>query len=320
MISNRLKKILLTIVIPSFNEAECLKGFLSQLLNVTQQYGWKIIVINDASTDQTDEVLHSFGNTIMVLKNDPNLGYGASLKRGILAASTPWVACMDADGQHRIEDLIKMADMLDNADAIIGERMAASHAPISRRPGKWLMYRVAKLLTGKDVKDLNCGLRIFRRDIVMQLFSICSDRFSFSTSTTVALLQLGFRVKFAPVLVERRMGKSSVRQVRDGLDAILRIVRLVCLFHPLRIFLPLGIAMLCVGFLRCINDIFFVTPPHIQSSTLLLSINGLVIFFMALLADLIAGLRRDMLFTQPSKTNFSGAEIYDRKLSEGEEK
>ena len=150
-----------------------------------------MIVVNDASTDNTAEVLAAYGNEINVLTNEINRGYGSSIKRGILHADTEWVATMDADNQHRLSDLEHMYTLLDeNTDALLGSRTQHSNAPLARRPGKWILRHTANFLAATRIPDINCGLRIFRHSIILELFNITSDRFSFSTSSTIALLQL----------------------------------------------------------------------------------------------------------------------------------
>lgn len=285
----------LTIIIPSYNDANGLSHSLPPLIEKACEKGWKIIVVNDCSSDSTELVMNEFGQEVRIIHNEVNMGYGASIKRGILAADTPWVATMDADGQHRIEDLEVMAAAIsDEVDALIGQRGSDSHVPFIRMPGKWVLAKAANFITGRKIPDINCGLRVFRRDIMLRLFSITSDRFSFSTSTLICLLQLDCRVKFVPVTVMERIGKSAVKQVRDGLYTLMLILRLVILFSPLRVFLPVSLTLLGV---TLINQfcIFVVYGWNITTATVVGGLGGLIIFCVALLADQISGLRRDML-------------------------
>lgn len=285
----------LTIIIPSYNDANGLRHFLPSLIEEVRTRRWKIIVINDCSTDDTEQVLNEFGTELRAIHNEVNMGYGASIKRGILAAETAWVATMDADGQHRIDDLKTMAAEIGNeVDALIGQRGSDSHVPFVRMPGKWILARAANFITGRKIPDINCGLRVLRRDIMLRLFSITSDRFSFSTSTLICLLQLGCRVKFVPVTVVARIGKSAVKQVRDGLYTLMLILRLVILFSPLRVFLPVSLTLLGMTFINQMYT-FSVYGLKITTGTVVGGLGGLIIFCVALLADQISGLRRDML-------------------------
>ena len=285
----------LTVIIPSYNDAGGLKKVLIELLQISKKNGWQIIVIDDCSNDDTENVLSAFSNELVVIRNDKNMGYGFSIKRGILASETEWIATMDADGQHRIDDLQNLCSLADSkCDAVIGNRRKLSHAPLSRRPGKWVLQFAATFITGKKIPDINCGLRVLRRDIMLHLFSITSDRFSFSTSTVICLLQLGCRIKYEPVTVQERIGKSNVRQLTDGFYTLLLINRLIFLFKPLRIILPAG--ALCIAF-ACLNQImtFLNKGIDISDATVLLGLSGIIICFVGLLGDQVSGLRRDIL-------------------------
>lgn len=285
----------LTILIPSYNDALGLQRILPDLIKACSKREWRIIVVNDFSNDDSANVLSKFTDEVFVINNETNMGYGASIKRGILAADTEWVATMDADGQHRIEDLERLASFATvNCDAIIGNRTIASHAPINRRPGKWILHHAANFITGRKIPDINCGLRILRRDIMLRLLSITSDRFSFSTSTLICLLQLDCRVKFAPVLVAQRIGRSNVRQLKDGFYTLLLMNRLIFLFKPLRIVLPAGVLCLVLSALSLIAH-FLLEGSNITDSTVFLGLAGLIICFMGLLGDQVSGLRRDIL-------------------------
>lgn len=298
----------LSIVIPSHNDADGLKTFLPELINVCSDHHWQIFIINDCSNDETASVLANYDNAVSIIHNEQNMGYGASIKRGILAAGTEWIATMDADGQHRIDDLVRLVSLANSTnDALLGNRTNSSHTPFIRKPGKWFLQRVANFTTGQKIPDINCGLRVLRRDIMLRLFSITSDRFSFSTSTAICLLQLGCRVKFVPVTVEERIGKSNVRQIRDGFYTILLMNRLIFLFKPLRIVMPAGITCLVLSLLNQVVT-FLSKGLDVSDATVFLGLSGIVICFMGLLGDQVSGLRRDLLLhdlkIQQLRTNY----------------
>lgn len=284
----------LTIIIPAFNDAEGLAATLPSIIKTCAAHDWKCIVVNDASTDNTASILEKYSDDLCILTNEENLGYGGSIKRGIIAADTQWVATMDADGQHRVEDLESLAEQKADYDAVLGMRGSDSHAPAIRRPGKWILKKTANLLTGKTIPDINCGLRILKRNVMLSILNLTSNRFSFSTSTAVALIQMGMRVKFAPVIVEERIGNSTVKQVRDGLYTILLLLRLITLFNPMRVLLPLGAGLFGLGAVYQIVS-FITFGPNINDTTSLLCISGLIIFVLALMTDQISALRRDLI-------------------------
>jgi glycosyltransferase involved in cell wall biosynthesis len=147
----------LTIIIPAYNDADGLKAFLPRLLDAAGRYGWFVIVVDDASTDDSPDILEGAVNRLAVVRHNVNSGYGSALKSGILAARTRWVATMDADGQHRIEDLETMYGLLEpSVDALIGVWTQESYTPFVRRPGKWILKHIANILSGVDIPDHYC--------------------------------------------------------------------------------------------------------------------------------------------------------------------
>ncbi|WP_319763582.1 glycosyltransferase family 2 protein [Maridesulfovibrio sp.] len=286
----------MTVVIPAYNDAQGLDSMLSSLLACTESKGWEVIVVNDCSPDNTNEILGKFAGRIKVIENEVNLGYGGALKRGILAAETEWVATVDADGQHRISDLESLAGQAHgNVDAVIGVRDKDSHVTKSRVPGKLVLSKAANFITGRKIPDINCGLRVLRREVMLHIFSITSDKFSFSTSTLICLLALNCNVVYSRVVVDARIGTSAVKQVKDGLYTLMLMLRLITLFKPLRVFLPISLFLFSVGAINQLY-VFVVHGLNFTTATVLSGIGGLIIFFMALIADQIAGLRRDILF------------------------
>ena len=286
----------LTVVIPSYNDVEGLKEFLPGLITESEKQGWHVIVVNDGSTDSTENFLRSYNGKIKLVSHNANQGYGVALKSGIAAAETYWVATIDADGQHRIEDLRRMSGEIDDTiDALIGVRTAQSHTPTIRRPGKRVLHLIANLLTSSKIPDINCGLRIFQRDIIMQIFSITSDHFSFSTSALIALLQLKCRVRYTPVLVTKRLGKSSVKQIRDGFHTIMLMIRLIFLFNPFRILFPIGLAISMLGMIFLCIHLFV---ARMTTTTILVWLTGLLVFLFSLIADQISGMRKDFIIRE----------------------
>jgi glycosyltransferase involved in cell wall biosynthesis len=226
----------LTIVIPALNEEPGIGRTLDLLRGESRLAGATIVVIDDGSTDRTAEIARQHGAE--VLRNSRNLGYGASLKRGIRAAETELVAWFDADGQHDPADLAAMLQRLEteDADAVFGARSAGSYVVWSRVIGKRVLQLAANSAVGRRIPDINCGLRVFRRELLLEYLHLLPNGFSASTTTTLIYLKRDHRLLFHPIVAAERMGRSSVRQVRDGLRALHTITRVTVLFNALRTF------------------------------------------------------------------------------------
>ena len=282
----------LTIVMPAYNEEHSIRATLEQLRPICERRGWRIIVVDDGSTDGTSGVVKALLplDYLQIIEHPVNRGYGAALKTGIRAADTVWVATMDSDGQHRVEDLIFLYESLIDFDLIIGKRTQRIHSPLWRMPGKWLLQGMAIFLMRRTIPDLNSGMRIFRREVLVKYLHLFPDGFSFSTTSTMIFMNRGYAVDFLPITVNERVGKSTVK-LSTGFNTLLLILRLAMLLDPLRLFLPVSFALIGIGLLWTLP--FLIMQEGYSIGALLLIMNGVLIFVVALLSDQIAALRKE---------------------------
>jgi len=284
----------LTIIVPAFNEEKVIKETLERVLPITKMNDWQLMVINDGSTDKTKSIVEEIANVILI--NHPyNKGYGAALKTGIKAAKTEYIALYDADGQHNPNDLINIWNNIDVYDMLIGERGKDSHQDWIRKPGKWVLSKVANFLTGRKIPDLNSGLRVIKKDVIIKLLHLFPDGFSFSTTSSIAFMNLGFNVGYFPIKVNKRVGVSSVKQLKHGSNTLLLILRLIVLFNPLKVFIPVSLMLFSIGL---IYEIFFgiIFLPHgvkLIPAAFLMILMGILIFFFGLVVDQISEMRKN---------------------------
>ena len=205
----------LTIIIPAFNEESGIKETLIKLKPYANKNSWKVFVVNDGSTDNTKNVIEKY-DFVEITSHKVNRGYGASLKTGINNCKTEYLAFYDADGQHKPEDMERLWTEYEDEDMIVGQRIKGSHISISRTPGKWILSLTANFLTGQKIPDLNSGLRIVKRDIIEKYLHLFPDGFSFSTTSTIALLSNRHVVSYKPIQTNKRIGKSHLSIFKDG--------------------------------------------------------------------------------------------------------
>jgi glycosyltransferase involved in cell wall biosynthesis len=279
----------LSIVIPVFNEEEVISEVLQELLQFAQGKNWEIIVVDDGSTDNTAEKIAFFD--VKLIRNLSNKGYGASLKAGIRQAGADHVLIMDGDGQHNPGDIEKLVAYAEDYHLVVGSRSKIFHSAFWRMPGKWLITSLANYLTRQKIPDLNSGFRIFRKKMILKYLPICPDRFSFSTTSLIAFLSDGHPVKFVDIEIRKRIGKSTVT-VRTGLETILLVLRIVALFNPLRIFIPVSFLLSSAGIIYFFYSYLFLDRGSI--SALFLFLIGTLIFFFGLVSDQIARFRREL--------------------------
>ncbi len=284
-----------TIVIPAFNEEEAIGTTLDEVRAVLEAHPlrWEIVVVNDGSRDRTAEEARARG--VRVVHHRRNRGYGASLKSGVVAARGETVVFYDADNQFDPNDIPRLVSELAEHDATLGARTSSSHAPFSRRGGKKVLGWLANYLARTKIPDLNCGLRAVRRDLLLDYLHLLPNGFSASTTTTLVLLKEGHDVKFVPVTVKKRIGKSTVRPLKDGMDTALLIVRLTTLLDPYRVFGPVSVVFFILGLVWGVHYIRLGRGLSIGAMFLLVS--SIVIFFFGLLADQVASLRRERRYS-----------------------
>ncbi len=196
---------------------------------------------------------------------------------------------MDSDGQHDSPRIDEILSHMDRYDMVVGARRRMTGI---RAPGKRLLSIVANYLAGVDIPDLNSGLRAFRRNTIRSFLHFCPNTFSFTTTITLAYLREGYSVKYVPIEVERRLGRaSSVSLFRDGYRTFLLIVRVIVLFNPLKVFVPVSLGLFALGLTFTVYGIVtFGRAPNMGVLTILSSI---ILFFMGVLADQISSIRRE---------------------------
>lgn len=277
-----------SIIVPAFNEAEAIEGVVEGLRAGIP--GAEIVVIDDGSKDGTGEKAERAG--ARVIPHQTRLGYGSALTTGIRNTSRPYVLCFDGDGQHDPADALRLIEECDGYDMVVGARDGDSHTPAGRRPGKLILKWFADFLAGTRIPDLNSGLRIFRRETLVRYLHLMPHGFSFSTTSTFAMLKSRRRFKFVPITTRKRAGESLVRQWRHGPSTIMLMLRLTVLFEPLKVFLSVAglLLLLCVA--SFIVDLTM-GGGGISDTTVLLAISSLSIFMFGLLCDQVSAMRRE---------------------------
>ena len=281
----------LTIVLPAFNEEEAIGGLIDRLQ--ARFPDTALLVVDDGSTDRTADIVR--GRQVRLVRHTENRGYGAAWKSGVEAADTGYIAFFDSDGQFDPDDLERLYDrfLLSSADMVSGCRKQGSYVDPIRAPGKLLVAAVARLLVGRKIPDLNCGLRIFDRKLLMRYLRLLPNGFSASATSMILFQNRGYRVEFIDIITSKRLGKSSVSIVKDGFNTLLLIMRLVALFNPMRIFNLVAASLLTLGSVYSVAEIVMrgLGMPVFGAVVLIAST---MIFLIGLVCDQIATLRLEV--------------------------
>ncbi len=276
-----------SVIIPAYNEEEGILEVLKGAQEALETWAgeFEIIVVDDGSTDQTAQKARERG--VRLVRHQENLGYGAAIKSGISQANFENIVIIDADGTYSPSDIPRLLNSIKEYDMLVGARMGkVVKVSIFRRPAKWLFCKLASYLAAKKIPDLNSGLRVFKKSAALEFFHILPDGFSFTATITLAVLASGGRVKYEPINYESRVGKSKIRPLRDTLNFFSLLVRTAMYFNPLKVFLPVGLALLLLGVGLAIYQIA-IPPRNVTDVAILMFFTGLHFLALGLLADLI---------------------------------
>jgi len=281
-----------TVVIPAYNEERGAPPVLEELLRTLEAklagIEWEVIVVDDGSADKTAEAIGRFeGDRLRVIRHARNRGYGAAIKTGVAHAAHPWILITDADGTYPAEHIPELLAHRDEHQMVVGARVGPNAAiALLRRPPKWVLRKLASYLSRQDIPDLNSGLRVMRKDVLVRFQNILPDQFSYTTTITLAMFSAGLAVKFVPINYLKREGKSKIRPIADTIGFTKLIFRTVLYFDPLRVFIPAAglfiLAAIGVGF-----GSWAMTGKVMDVTTVLLFITGFHMLMLGMLADML---------------------------------
>jgi glycosyltransferase involved in cell wall biosynthesis len=287
----------ISVIVPAYDEEATVAAEVESIRRALSCDGivHEILVVDDGSKDRTAQ--QAVQARARVLRHPENRGYGAAIKTGIVAAKHDTIVIIDADGTYPADQIPALVSELETADMVVGARRGPQvHIPLIRRPAKWLLGKLASRIAGQPIPDLNSGLRVFRRECMKQYFPILSNRFSFTTTGTLALLADDYRIVYHPINYYRRSGQSKIHP-RHFMDFTILVLRMAMLFQPLKIFVPLAFSCGFLGALKVAYDIMTLFPrasaldwslfyqPVLSTSAILLLLIGLQLLLIGMVAD-----------------------------------
>ena len=283
--SAEMRKQSLSIILPAKEEAANLTSLLPQLIKT--QPTAEIIVVNDGSTDATAAICKELG--VRAISHPYSMGNGAAVKTGARHANGDILLFMDADGQHRFEDIPRLLEKLDQGyEMVVGARQSDTHASFFRRIANLTYNRLASLMTGHKIEDLTSGFRAARARHFRKFLYLLPNGFSYPTTSTMAFLRSGLPMAYVPIRAEKRGGKSHIRILKDGVRFFVIILKIGALFSPMRLFLPISSALFVVG--SCYYAYTYVNWNSFTNMSALLFISSLLTFLIGIISEQISSL------------------------------
>ena len=290
-----------TVVLPCYNEQD---HVLLEIARITEaldasEFSYELLVIDDASTDNTLEVLQKAQDGYPRMRLEPfqrNGGTGTARRIGTQIAHGEIVVWTDADMSYpneRIPEMVRYLKENPRIDQVVGARTSeeGSHK-ILRVPAKWAIRKIAERLINQRIPDLNSGMRAMRRQVALPYLRLLPAGFSCVTTITMAFLANQHDIYYMPIEYSKRAGKSKFKFIKDAYRYILQVLRMVMYFNPIKVLLPPALWLIGIGLVKGIYDLA-AHPFKIAQNTILLFLSGLIIASLALLADLIVRSRGD---------------------------
>ena len=280
---------MISVIMPALNEAASVGSAVSTfraVLDASNIREYEIIVVDDGSTDSTGALAAEAG--AVVVRHAHNVGYGRSIKDGIAHAKHDIIVLSDADGTYPIDKVPELVAELERGfDLVIGERLNTDdYDTWVKRHLRRLLRRFVQVIAGRQVPDVNSGLRVFRKSVVVDYFATLCETFSFTTSQTLSYMLGGRFVAFVGVPYHWRQGESKVRLLRDSWRTLQFVVRTVLYYQPMRIFILFSLLLATMSVVALILNLALRL-----NAAYYLAIGGLltavVVFCLGLLADLL---------------------------------
>ncbi len=275
-----------SVVIPCYNESQTVGNLVKRIRSLSTDF--EILAIDDGSSDNTAEEAAKAG--AIVYRHPYNIGNGAAVKTGIRKASGDVLVFIDADGQHDPQDIQRLMEYLPEYDMVVGARSLGGQASLLRGLGNKIYNWMASYVTKFRVDDLTSGFRAVKAEIARSFIYLLPNTYSYPTTITLGVLRSGLSVKYMPIEVRRReRGASDINIMHDGVRFFMIITRICTLFSPMRIFLPVCVAMTLLGLINYAYT--YITQGRFTNMSALMFVGAIVIFMMSLISEQICQMR-----------------------------
>jgi len=271
--------------LPAKNEAAALADLLPRLRQA--QPDAELLVVDDGSSDDTAAICARHG--VGVLRQPYSMGNGAAIKRGARAAKGDVIVFMDADAQHDPADIARvLARMDDGFDMVVGARAWSGQAGLGRGLANSFYNWLATRMTGHAVADLTSGFRAVRADKFREFLHLLPNGFSYPTTITMAFFRSAYAVGYEPIAVHKRVGRSHIKPLRDGIRFLLIIFKIATLYSPMKLFIPASAMFFALGLGYYIYT--FLTSHRLTNMSVLLFSASVIVFLIGLISEQITAL------------------------------
>lgn len=276
----------ISVVIPVYNEEKAVGHVIEDIKRALDKTSlrYEVIIVNDGSTDGSRKILERT-KKIRVINHPYNLGYGAALKTGIKHASGDFILIVDSDMSYPVDEIPSLLKHIDEYDMVVGARRK-TYDNIFRRIAKFILIILARIVCGRNVPDLNSGMRVFNKEIALKFINIYPSGFSFTTTITFAFLINNYTIKYVPIDYNKRVGKSTIHPIKDFINFATLIIRVMVYFRPFRVFFLVSMLLFLLGIFFFLYS-FLILNKVMDITVIVILLSSVQVFLFGLIADLI---------------------------------
>lgn len=316
----------LSVIIPAYNEENGIVEIARRVLSVEKELKnagvdeLELLVVDDGSQDRTAEVASALEG-VTLIRHPHNKGYGAALKTGFSRASGELIGFLDADGTYPPEYFPQLCQAaLKGMDLVIGSRMSgeASKMPLTRRVGNFFFATLLSLLGRQKVTDSASGMRVFKREILEQIYPL-PDGLNLTPVMSTRALHEGIIVGEVPIPYNERVGRSKLSIFRDGRIFLQSMVWTVLSYNPVRILGLLGVAGLGIAalvflglFIARLSGVTSLGPWGVAAlfTALISAVAGIDLFALGVTFNYLVGL----FYKRPIRQGLFGKPFFKTPL------
>ena len=278
-----------SIVVPVYEKKENFEIFYQSVRKVlSKKSDYEFIFVNDGNEYNLNEIVNVDDERIKLINNKYNLGYGASIKKGVEHCDTELVGIIDCDNSYDLDHLINLFELFikKDCDLLVGRRIFKYRDNYLKILFRKIINKLSSLIFNYKVKDINSGIRVFKKIDFIKDKNIYSDRFSLSSTQTLCAISRNKKIEYIDTNYLKRDGQSKINVFLDPFKFLYLIFKIFLIFSPMKFFGSIGAFFIIFSFLVLIFSILFL-KTILDTSFLMLFIAGLNFIFFGLIGEII---------------------------------
>ena len=277
------------VVVPVFEDKKNFYAFFEKAKKIIKENdNFELVIVNDGNNYDFKHFHDWNDGKFHLINNKKNLGYGASIKKGVVHTKAEIISIIDADNSYNIEKLIELMKTFESrkCDLLVGKRIFKYDDNFLKITFRKIINKISSSIFNFKVEDINSGLRVFYRKDFIEDIMIFPDQFSLSSTQTLTIISRNKQIEYVDVDYKKRDGKSKINIFKDPFKFFYLIFKIFLIFSPMKFFGFIGSLFIFLAFiLLVISYLFF--ENIFDLSFLILFISGLNFIFFGLLAEII---------------------------------